>query len=301
MKGERLKSSILSMMKFCEPMASHTTFKIGGEADIWAQPADLDAAIQIMNLCKNDGIKIFVVGNGSNLLVKDAGIRGCVLNLDTEYFRGVKIADTAVTAGAGLGLSRLLNILYNKSLSGLEFLAGIPASVGGALAMNAGWQAKGQEKTQLAEFVEEVTVMDDKGKVLDLPRNEIVFRYRGWNLEKYIIIKAKLRLNKIDKGEILKKTKDFLNSKRVNQEFDKPSAGCIFKNPSGDSAGRLIDISGLKGARVGDAVVSNKHANFIINVDKAKCSDVLKLMDIIQKKVKKDHGVLLEPEIRILG
>jgi UDP-N-acetylmuramate dehydrogenase len=292
---------MLSMMKFSEPMSKYTTFKIGGPADIWAQPEDLESLDNIMNFCRQDGIGVFIAGNGSNLLVKDAGIRGCVLNLNAEYFKDIKIEDATVTAGAGLGVSRLLNILYNRSIGGLEFLVGIPASIGGALAMNAGWQAKGQKKTQIGEFIEEAMVMNEKGKVFDLPGSEIVFRYRGSTLDKYIILRAKLRLERMDKEKISKKTMEFLVDKKAKQVLDKPSAGCIFKNPPGDSAGRLIDISGLKDTRVGDALVSTRHANFIINAGKARCSDVLKLMDIIQKKVKKDHGILLEPEIKILG
>ena len=183
----------------------------------------------------------------------------------------------------------------NKGLGGLEFLAGIPAAVGGALVMNAGG------KTSIGDFVEEVTVLDKDGQIRRLGKKEIIFRYRGSNIEKYIVLGAKLKLEKCDKKEISQKIKKILAEKRQRQELDKPSAGCVFKNPPDDSAGKLIDFSGLKGKKVGDAAVSVKHANFIINAGRATCDDVLKLMDMIKDKVKKDHNIELEPEIKILG
>ncbi len=284
---------ILSMIKFCEPMSRHTTFKIGGPVDMWAQPADLESLNEIINLCKQDGVPITIIGNGSNLLVKDEGIKGCVINFDADNFKTVKIEDTYVNAGAGLILARLLNILSNEGLTGLEFLAGIPASLGGALAMNAG-----SPKNQIGSFIEEVTVMNNKGNILKLNKKEIIFRYRGSDLDKYIVLNTKLKLEKSSKDEVSDKIRKCVTEKMEKQELDKPSAGCIFKNPHGDSAGRLIDASGLKGTNVGDASVSAKHANFIINNGNATCKDVLTLIDIIQKKVKKDHNILLESEIK---
>lgn len=311
------KKALLSMMKFSEPMARHTTFRIGGPADIWAEPADLICLKEIMDLCKEEGLPVFIVGNGSNLLVKDSGVKGCVLNLNADAFKGIGIAGSLAKAGAGLKLAMFLNALCKEGLSGLEFLAGIPATVGGALTMNAGG-VYGRVKKQIGEFAEEVTVMDKNGQVFNLGKDEIIFRYRGSNLEKYIVLGAKFKLKKIGKKEVSGRLKGYLAEKIARQELNSPSAGCIFKNPPADSsgrpayaasldklglasAGRLIDLSGLKGKRVGDAMVSTKHANFIINAGRASCSDVLALIDIIKKKVKKDHGVLLETEIRILG
>lgn len=296
---------LLSMMKFCEPMAMHTTFKIGGPADIWAQPSDMGSLAEIVNLCKQDGIPTFVVGNGSNLLVSDKGIAGCVLNLNREGFGDIGIDGVTVKAGAGLPVTRLLAGLCDNELSGLEFLAGIPATVGGALVTNAGgrWQAANGKRrmANIGDFVEQVTVLDRAGQVKDLDKKQLIFRYRGSNLEKYIVLKARLKLQRGDKKIILRLTKEYLAQKRQRQELDKPSAGCIFKNPPGDSAGRVIELSGLKGKRIGGAMVSERHANFIINAGRASCGDVLSLMDAIRKKVKIDHGILLEPEIRVLG
>jgi len=287
-------NNILSMMKFCEPMARHTTFRIGGPVDIWAQPQDNQSLNEIIDLCRQDGIPFYVVGNGSNLLVKDQGIKGCVINFNTDSFKTIKTEDVYVTVGAGCELARLLNVLSENGLCGLEFLAGIPATVGGALAMNAGWT-----KAQIGDFVEEVTVMDNKGCLLTLQKKEIIFAYRNCSLDKYIILSAKLKLEKSSKNEVSDRIKKYITEKRIKQELDKPSAGCIFKNPTGDSAGRLIDVSGLKGAAVGGAMVSNKHANFIINNGNATCKDVLNLIEVVRDKVKKDHGIHLEEEIKI--
>lgn len=286
---------ILSVMRFCEPMAFHTTFKIGGPADIWAQPEDADCLKEILGLCCQDNIRVLVVGNGSNLLVKDKGVNACVINLDTPGFKNIKIENDTVTVGSGFNLNKFLNTLADNNLSGLEFLVGIPATVGGALLMNAGTEK------WISDCVQEVSVMDPKGATSILSRKDLVFRYRGSNLEKYIVLSAKLRLVRSEKSEIHDRMRDYLSEKIKRQELDKPSAGCVFKNPQGDSAGRLIDVSGLKGKNVGDAFVSTKHANFIINAGNASCDDVLKLMDTVRDIVKKDHEVELEPEIKVVG
>jgi len=262
---------ILSMMKFSEPMSAHTTFKIGGPADIWAQPEDEESLAGILALCRQDGIRVIVAGNGSNLLVKDRGIKGCVINLSSDVFKKIKIEGNTVIAGSGLGIPRLLNVLSNNGLSGIEFMAGIPATVGGALAMNAGG------KNRILNYVEETSV-----------------------LEKDIILSARIRLELSNKEEIRNRINKYLQEKREKQELDSPSAGCIFKNPEGNSAGKLIDLSGLKGRSVGGAMVSTRHANFIINTGGACCDDVLRLMDIVRDRVKKDHGIALEPEIEVL-
>jgi len=288
------KQKILSMLRFCEPMHKHTTFRIGGPCDIWAGPQDLESLSEILKLCRYDSIPVMAVGNGSNLLVKDKGLKACLINLGSDSFKDIKIEDDVVKAGAGLSLTKMLNILCDNGLGGFEFLTGIPATVGGALAMNAGGSAS------ISDFVEQVTVIDQKGQISDLEKKELVFRYRWSNLEKYIILRAKFKLKKSSHSDVRDKMKKYLAEKVEKQELDKPSAGCVFKNPEGDSAGRLIDASGLKGKNVGDAVISRKHANFIINKGNARCEDVLRLMDIIRDKVKKDHGVELEPEIKVL-
>ena len=284
----------LSMMKFCEPMSGHTTFRIGGPVDIWAQPDDLDSLIETLNLCRQDNIRVLVVGNGSNLLVKDSGVKACIINLDRDAFKNIKIEDNIITVGSGFGISSLLNILSDKGLSGIEFLAGIPATVGGALAMNAGGDK------WISNCVEEVTVMDLRGGINVLTKNNIAFKYRNSGLEKYIVLSARFKLEKSDKDSIRDNIKKYFYEKLKKQELDKPSAGCVFKNPKGDSAGRLIDASGFKGKNVSGAFISTKHANFIINSGNATCDDVLKLMDVVKDKVKKDHGVELEPEIKVL-
>ena len=283
---------ILSMIKFGELMSKHTTFKIGGPVDIWAQPEDMESLSEILNLCRQDNLPVMAIGNGSNLLIKDKGFKACVINMGADNFKGIKIDDNSVTVGAGFNLPKLLNALCEKGLSGLESLAGIPATVGGALAMNA---------SGIGDFVQAVTAVDKNGQIVNLEKKGLIFRYRGSNLEKYIILKAKLKLKNSGTKAIRDKMKGYLSEKIKKQELSKPSAGCVFKNPEGDSAGRLIDASGLKGKNVNGAFVSTKHANFIINMGNARCDDVLKLMDIVRGKVKKDHGISLEPEIKVLG
>ncbi len=306
------KQPILSELRFCEPMSRHTTFKIGGPVDIWAQPQDLASLGQILGLCQEEHIKVFAVGNGSNLLIGDEAIKACFINLNAENFKQLDIRGDTVTAGSGLAVPALLNALAGQGLSGMEFLAGVPASVGGALVSNAGGSyscrpsgaysgGPSGARKEIADLVVEAAVMNKNGEIFTLSKKDIIFRYRGCSLEKFIVLKVKMRLARSAKGKVLGGIKGYLKQKSINQELGLPSAGCIFKNPQGDSAGRLIDASGLKGARVGDAVVSHKHANFIINTGRAACRDVLALMGIIRKKVKKDHGVLLESEIKILG
>lgn len=235
------------------------------------------------------------MGSGSNLLVSDHGLKAAVVRLSSAGFRKVRFMNgSSLEAGSGVALARLISAAKERQLSGLEFLSGIPGTLGGALAMNAG--AAGE---CIGGLVNTATVMDFNGAVSVLNKKRLRFAYRRSNLSRYIILSATLGLKRKSKLEITRRINRRLDLRRRNQDLSHPSAGCIFKNPGTQAAGRLIDLCGLKGTRRGDAAVSGKHANFIINLGRAKASDVLKLMAAIKRAVKAGSGVNLESEIRI--
>jgi len=279
-----------------EPLKNHTTFKIGGPAKFFIEPKDTNDLKLLLGLIRRYKLPLFVIGSGSNLLITDKRINGVVLRLNAPYFKELSCRDNYLNIGAGLLLSKVILFAKEHGLSGVEFLAGIPGTVGGALAMNAGvaWN-----KHSIVEVVESVTVMDYKGKTRILNKKEIRFSYRRSSLSKYIILSALIRLKRRNKKQINDKIKAYLKYRRLTQDLSKPSAGCVFRNPAGDSAGRLIDLCGLKGKRIGDAAVSLRHANFILNLGKASARDVCRLMDFIRRKVNDRFNVNLTPEIKI--
>ena len=281
-------------VKFGIALKGKTTFAIGGKAEIFAQPQDLGNLKSLVVMAKKRKVPIFILGAGSNILVSDKGVKGIVLKLNSPDFKKVSFKGNRAWAGSGVALPRLIQEARQSSLSGLEFLAGIPGSVGGALIMNAGAWGK-----SIGDLIEEVQVMDYNGKIRTLKRSGIKFSYRASNLDKYIILGAAFRLSKINKKNISRNLKNFLAKRRLTQDNTLPSAGCIFKNPASNSAGRLIDACGLKGRRAGGAVISERHANFILNKNNASSSDVLSLMDLARKEVKRKFNITLKPEIRL--
>jgi len=276
------------------PLSHYTTFKIGGEADFFIEPTDVRELRKILKIAKRNNLRIYILGAGSNLLVSDEGVRAVVIRLSSDYFKKIKFLGNYVWVGAGLKVSRLLKSCLENGLGGIEFLTGIPATLGGAIFMNAG-----TKEGCIGDFVEEVKVMDYNGKIKKLKRNSLDFGYRYSNLKNFIILEALLRLIKKDKKEIRNKMDYFMNYRRLTQELSYPSCGCIFKNPNGFFAGKLIEDCNLKGKSIGDAQVSQKHANFIINRNSASAKDVLKLIDYIKGKVKKKFNIDLELEIEI--
>jgi UDP-N-acetylmuramate dehydrogenase len=271
-----------------------TSFKIGGPARYFFEPADLKELAGALAFAKKAGLGIFVLGAGSNILISDAGVEGLVIKLSHANFKRVSHQGSCIMAGSGLKLSQLVSCATKHSLSGIEFLAGIPGSLGGSLAGNAG--AWGYS---IGSLVKQLGVMDYSGKLKILSANQLKFGYRKSNLSKYIIIWAKLKLSCADKKTIALQIKQYLTIRKSTQNSRLPNAGCVFKNPLPDSAGRLIDESGLKGKSRGKAQVCLKHANFILNIGGARFRDVLGLMDLMQKKVKAKFKVNLEPEIKI--
>lgn len=304
---QKLNSVIKGKVKFEEPLSGHTTFRIGGPAWAWVEPADTDELRNLILFSRQEAIPLFIIGRGSNILVKDGGLKGIVVSLESENFRKIDFDLHNLTGGSGLKISELLNLSRMLGLGGCEFLSGIPGTLGGAVVMNAGVRNAVKESRYdfltVGNLVEEVEVMDYEGNFRRLSKRELKFSYRNSNLFEYIILRCTLKLGPRPKESIEKDIEEFLKRKKDSQDLNFPSAGCIFKNPKDlfISAGELIESSGLKGERIGYAQVSRKHANFIINRQDAKAGDVLRLMDLIIQKVEKDHGITLEPEIKIIG
>jgi UDP-N-acetylmuramate dehydrogenase len=283
-------------IKINEPLRDKTTFKIGGPAKFFLEPKSMGDLKRIVILARNHKMPILVLGRGSNVLVNDAGVKGIILRLNSSSFKKVFFKKNHVEAGSGLDLKQLIQETRRQGLSGMEFLTGIPGTVGGALAMNAGAWGK-----NIGDLVKAVKVMDYKGKLKILRRNQIKFGYRKSGLAKYIILGARFNLVKEGAEKIIENLNKYLAFRRNSQDNSFPNAGCIFKNPNGKSAGKLIDLCGLKGRSIKDAFVSGIHANFILNRGSASAKDVLKLINLVRKEVKKKFKVTLEPEIKIWG
>jgi len=275
-------------------LAALTSFKIGGKARFFFEPGDLVSLQQALLCAKKSKVRVFILGAGSNVLVGDAGIDGLVIKLSGRDFKGLANQGTCITAGGGLKLNQLVSFAKDRGLSGLEFVAGIPGTLGGALAGNAGAWGK-----SIGDVIEEVSVLDYNGKAKLLAGRNLRFAYRKSNLNKYIIISAKLKLRTADKEKIGLKIKEYLLRRSKTQGNRLPNAGCVFKNPAKHPAGVLIDACGLKGKTKGQAMISQAHANFILNAGKAKSRDVLALMDLIKRKVKERFKINLQPEIKI--
>lgn len=288
--------SLKGKIRFNEPLSQHTTFRIGGVARLFYQPRDFSDLRQLIIHARRDKIRILVIGAGSNLLVSDQGVKGIVVGLDKPVFKDIKYCGGLLEVGAGMPLAGLIKFALDYNLSGCEFLVGIPGTVGGALVMNAGISEKGKN---IAQLLKDVTVMDYNGKIGVLRRKDIRFAYRASSLYNYIVLKTCLKLSQSNKRKIRDNLKRYFGLRRKQQDYGYPSAGCVFRNPEGLSAGKLIDMCGLKGKHFGHAYVSDKHANFIVNKGKATARDVLRLMDYVKKRVEHKFDIELEPEIKI--
>ncbi|MFH1269772.1 MAG: UDP-N-acetylmuramate dehydrogenase [Candidatus Omnitrophota bacterium] len=290
------RKNLKGRIRLAEPLKKHTTFKIGGPAKFLVEPKDPGDLRLLLSLVKRYNLPIFVIGAGSNLLVSDKGINGVVVRLNAPYFNKLSYKNNYLDAGSGVWLGRVILFARGHGLSGAEFLAGIPGTLGGALAMNAGIA---KDNRSIQDLVKSVTVMDYRGNKKILNKKDIRFGYRKSSLSKYIILSALLKLKRGDKEEVRNKIKEYFQYRKLTQDLSRPSAGCIFRNPPGDSAGRLIDLCGLKGKGFRDAGVSLKHANFILNLGQASSADVIKLMAFITGKVRDKFGIKLTPEIKI--
>jgi UDP-N-acetylmuramate dehydrogenase len=277
-----------------EPLAEHTWLKLGGPAAYFVRPTSLDELTEIVQRCRDNGLPIHVLGEGANLLVDDAGVPGAVIHLGQGAFKDVTVEGTCVKACSGADMSKIVLGCVRKGLSGMECLTGIPGSVGGCVRMNAGG-AFGD----IGNVVEVVHVMNEDGDVFTRHRHDLAFAYRSTNINAKFILGAEFELAEDDPQRILRMIKQIWIHKKNTQPLGAGSAGCIFKNPRGLSAGALIDRAGLKGRRVGGAHVSEKHANFILVDTGATASDVLKLINVIRETVYKTHEVYLELELEV--
>ena len=280
-----------------EPMASHTTFRIGGPADYFVLPETVEELAEILKLCKEGNVPYFILGNGSNLLVGDKGFRGVVVQL-YKNFDGMTIEGTTVTAKAGAMLVRVAKESGKAGLTGLEFASGIPGTIGGAMVMNAG--AYGGE---MKDVVTAVTVLTKDGEIKKLSGEEMNFRYRGSVVEDedYIVLEAVMELKEGNLEEIQARMAELTLQRKTKQPIEFPSAGSTFKRPEGYFAGKLIQDAGLRGFQVGGAQVSEKHCGFVINAGGATAADVMQLMQDVSDKVNAQFGVTLEPEVKRVG
>lgn len=281
-----------------EPMRNHTTWRIGGPADRLVQPESTEELQQAIQEAQKAGEPYYVIGGGSNLLVSDEGIAGTVIQLGGSL-TGLQISETSIIAEAGVPLPFLARKAAEHGLSGLEFAAGIPGSVGGAVVMNAG-----AYQGQISNVIEQVICCDASGQLITLHAADCGFAYRNSrfkNNRELVIVSVKMNLQPGRKEDILEQMQKNTASRNAKQPVEYPNAGSIFKNPPGDAAGRLIELIGAKGWRQGDAEVSEKHSNFIVNTGSASCQDVLQLVNRVKQAVYQKTGVLLEEEILFLG
>ena len=282
---------------FEEPMSSHTTFRIGGPAEVFLMPESYEQISSALALCREEGLPYFVLGNGSNLLVSDSGYRGVIIQMDRNM-GDIELKGTEIRACAGALLSSVAAAARKASLTGFEFAGGIPGTLGGAVVMNAG--AYGGE---MKDVLREVTVMTKEGDIRVIPSDRLELGYRTSIIKKagYLVLEAVISLEKGDPQAIQEKTKELASKRTEKQPLDYPSAGSTFKRPEGYFAGKLIMDSGLRGFRVGGAQVSEKHCGFVINTGGATAKDVKELMDHVIRTVKEKYNITLEPEVKFLG
>lgn len=281
-----------------EPMSRHTSLRIGGNTDYMVFPATIDEIRLTIKLCRKYDMPYYIMGNGSNLLVSDSGYRGLIIKLSDRFSNISVEEDGTVLAQAGVLMSKLSNVIAANSLTGFEFGAGIPGTLGGAVAMNAG--AYGGEMQQV---VISATVIDGDGNIRTLSNKELEFGYRSSVIQKkdLCVLEATLKLNKGDKRQILDKIRELNHLRQSKQPLDKFSAGSTFKRPEGHFAGKLISDAGLRGFQIGDAAVSEKHCGFLVNKGNATADDFMKLIKEVTRIVNEKYGVLLEPEVKFLG
>jgi UDP-N-acetylmuramate dehydrogenase len=282
---------------FDEPLSKHTSWRIGGPADVFIQPTTLDHLRRIMQLTHEHGIPWYVIGKGSNLLVRDGGMRGVVIKL-ADNFADLAIEGHRLTAQGGRSFVSAANHAIRHGLSGLEFATGIPGTVGGAVMMNAG--AHGGE---VKDVLESCKVLTPTGELLHLKHADMNFSYRYSILKDRpgLVVEATFLLKEGDSEEMSERVKAWAKRRQTTQPLSMPSCGSVFRNPEGAYSGRLIEEAGLKGTRIGGAQISELHGNFIVNLGSAKATDVLQLIELVQKTIHEKYGHELHPEVRIVG
>jgi len=279
-------------------MSEYTSFKVGGPVDLMVTPSNTEEIRSAINLCKSNGLPYFVMGKGSNLLVRDLGFRGVIISLSKKLEKIERLEDCTIKAEAGVSLAKLAAYAADVGLAGLEFASGIPGSLGGALYMNAG-----AYDYDMSGVVSCAGLIDENGDEQDMQVNEMSLGYRTsiFQSKGYIIKDVTLKLHAGDRELIKAKMMELNNRRKVSQPLEMPSAGSTFKRPEGYYAAKLIDDCGLKGYSIGGAKVSEKHAGFIVNYDNATASDILSLMEYVKDRVYEKFGVMLVPEVEVLG
>ncbi len=290
----KLFAGLESIVRKDEPLADRTWFNIGGGAEYFVEPTNVEQLGEVLRRCRHEDVPVRVLGGGANLLIDDAGVKGVVIQLSGDAFCDLTYVDGVLTVGAGRDLPKLILHCVRQGWTGLECLTGIPGSVGGCVRMNAGGVFG-----DIGSVVDTVEVMDDDGVVFTRTHDDLVFGYRSTNISSTVILAASFRLTEDDPHRILRQVKEIWFYKKNSQPLGHANAGCIFKNPRGMSAGALIDQSGMKGHRIGGAHVSEKHANFILADSDARASDVLKLINDIREAVYKKFEVYLELELEV--
>ncbi|BDR73795.1 UDP-N-acetylenolpyruvoylglucosamine reductase [Clostridium tetani] len=283
-------------VKTNELMKKHTSFKVGGPVDILVTPESYEQVQYVIKHSRENNIPYFIMGNGSNLLVRDGGIRGLVIKFCK--LNRIKIEDDKIIAQSGVLLSKVSNMAAKNNLEGLEFASGIPGSIGGALTMNAG-----AYNGEISQVIDSALVLDKSGEILNLSKEELELGYRTSSILKngYVVLEAILKLSLGDSKNIYDRIKELTEKRKTKQPLEYPSAGSTFKRPQGYFAAKLIEESGLKGINVGDAEVSQKHSGFIINKGNASAKDILNLINIVQDTVKSKFDVELHTEVLIIG
>lgn len=286
----------LDTIKIDEPMKNHTSFKVGGPADILATPNSKEELVKLISLCNENKIPYFIIGNGTNLLVKDGGIRGVVIKLNK--LNHIRVDGNKIIAESGVTLTTICKTALKEELAGFEFACGIPGSIGGAVAMNAG-----AYNGEISNVIYSAEVLDNEGKIitLDLEGLELGYRMSSILKNNYTVLEVTLELGKGEYEKIQNRIHDLNTRRSEKQPLEFPSAGSTFKRPEGHFAAKLIEDTGLKGRSVGDAEVSKKHSGFIINKGTAKAMDILRLIEIVQKEVKDKYDIQLTTEVRIIG
>lgn len=291
---EEFLSSIECIYKCNEPLSKHTTLGIGGNADFFVEVQTEKQLISLLKFIEKNKIKFYIIGGGSNLLFDDKIYDGIIIKL-TGGFTNIEINDFDVNAGAGASLSSVINKTVQQNLSGLEYLSGIPGTVGGAVYGNAG-----VKNYNISSVLQEIELINYAGNKYTLTKDKFNFEYRKSNIKNSIITKVKFVLKKADKNDILQTVFKQQQTRKQSQPLGTKNAGCIFKNPLNDSAGRIIDSLNLKNFSIGDAQISDKHANFFINKNNASCADMVSLINFVRDEVYKKYKIKFETEIKIV-
>ena len=282
------------IVRQAEPLAMHTWFQLGGPAEHFAEPQNADELIALVRRCREEDIRVRVLGGGSNLLVSDEGVPGLVIRLAEPAFSDIRVEGHSIIAGSGARLGRVVTTAVHEGLAGLEMLVAIPGTLGGALHGNAGTHGGA-----IGQWTSGATVLTHSGEVCQRSREDLVFAYRQSSLDDLVILEAKLELEQDNPQELASRMQKQWIVRKASQPMGHQCAGCAFRNPRGTTAGELIEAAGLKGTRIGGAVISDRHANFIIAEPEGTSNDVLRLIEIVRSQVHERLGVPLELELEI--